>query len=143
MKHHAILLLVVLLTTACTKQALSVDEAYVRAPVADRDVTAAFMTIVNNSETDNALLSASSPAAEKVELHQHTHSDGMMRMREVDSIDIAAQTSVTLEPGGYHMMLLGIKPALRDQENIDLSLEFANGESVTVTAEVRSVLADQ
>lgn len=143
MKHHAILLLLVLLTTACTKQTLSVNEAYVRAPVADRDVTAAFMTIVNSSETDNALQSASSPAAEKVELHQHTHSDGMMRMREVDSIDIAAQASVALEPGGYHMMLIGIKPALRDQENVELKLNFANGETVTVTAAVRSVLDDQ
>lgn len=142
MKHHAILLLVVLLTTACTKQALSVNEAYVRAPVADRDVTAAFMTIVNNSETANALQSASSPAAEKVELHQHTHSDGMMRMREVDSIDIAPQASVTLEPGGYHMMLIGIKPALREQENVELKLNFANDESITVAASVRSVLAD-
>lgn len=142
MKHHAIPLLVVLLTTACTKQSISVNEAYVRAPVADRDVTAAFMTIVNNGETDTALRNASSPAAETVELHQHTHSDGMMRMREVDGIDIAAQASVALEPGGYHMMLIGIKPELRDQESVELNLTFSTGETVTLTAPVRSVLND-
>ncbi len=142
MKHYVILVLVAVLTTACTKPSLSVDDAYVRAPVADRDVTAAFMTIVNNSEADNALQSASSPAAEKVELHQHTHSDGMMRMRQVERIAIPAQASAALEPGGYHMMLIGIKPELRDQESIDVSLEFANGETLTVSAAVRSVLDD-
>lgn len=140
MKHHVSLFLIVLLLAACSKQLLSINAAYVRAPVADRDVTAAFMTIVNDSETDNALLTASSPAAEKVELHQHTHSDGMMRMRQVERIEIPAQASAVLEPGGYHMMLTGIKPELREQESIDIDLNFANGETVKVAAEVRSVL---
>lgn len=140
MKHHVSLFLIVLLLAACSKQSLSINDAYVRAPVADRDVTAAFMTIVNDSETDNALLTASSPAAEKVELHQHTHSDGMMRMRQVERIEIPAQASAVLEPGGYHMMLTGIKPELREQESIDIDLNFANGETVKVAAEVRSVL---
>ncbi len=140
MKHHVSLFLIVLLLAACSKQSLSINDAYVRAPVADRDVTAAFMTIVNDSEIDNALLTASSPAAEKVELHQHTHSDGMMRMRQVERIEIPAQASAVLEPGGYHMMLTGIKPELREQESIDIDLNFANGETVKVAAEVRSVL---
>ncbi len=142
MRHCATFFLIALLTTACARQPLSVIDAYVRAPVADRDVTAAFMTIENNSETDNALVAASSPAAKKVELHQHTHSDGMMRMRQVERIETPAQASAALEPGGYHMMLIGIQPELREQETIEFSLEFANGEMLTVNAEVRSMLDD-
>lgn len=134
--------IVLLLLYGCTKQQLSVSDAYVRAPVAQRDVTAAFMTIENGSATALTLQSASSSAAKRVEIHQHTHTDGMMRMRQVEHIDIPAQATVALEPGGYHMMLIGIKPELRDQENVELSLNFSNGETLRLSAPVRSVLDD-
>lgn len=142
MRHYIITTITALLIAGCAKQAVNVSDAYVRAPVAQRDVTAAFMTIDNGGQADIKLQSASSPAAERVELHQHTHSDGMMRMRQVESIDIPARQTLALEPGGYHMMLIGVAPGLRDQDNVELTLNFSNGETLTVTAPVRSVLAD-
>ncbi len=142
MRHYAIVSFVALLLYGCAKQPLSISDAYVRAPVAERDVTAAFMTIDNNSQTAIKLQGASSPDAKRVELHQHTHTDGMMRMRQVEHIDIPAQATVALEPGGYHMMLIGITAELRDQKNVELSLNFSNGETLKLTAPLRSVLDD-
>lgn len=142
MRHYAIVSFVALLLCGCAKQPLSISDAYVRAPVAERDVTAAFMTIDNSSQTAIKLQGASSPDAKRVELHQHTHTDGMMRMRQVEHIDIPAQATVALEPGGYHMMLIGITAALRDKKNVELSLNFSNGETLKLTAPLRSVLDD-
>lgn len=143
MKMRAIYALAALLLAACSKPTLSVSDAYVRAPVADRSVTAAFMTIANNGQTDIALQAAGSPAAGKVELHEHTHDNGMMRMRQVEAINIPAQSSVALQPGGYHMMLLDINPELRNQEKIAFDLRFSNGETVRIDAAVRSLLDNE
>ncbi|MGI9287592.1 MAG: copper chaperone PCu(A)C, partial [Pseudomonadales bacterium] len=67
MRHYFIATFIALLITGCAKQPLSVSDAYVRAPVAQRDVTAAFMAIANSCQVAIKLLGANSPAAKQVE----------------------------------------------------------------------------
>ena len=89
---------------------------------------AAFMVIVNNTEADDALVGASSPAAETVEIHQTTQAeDGTMAMAPVEEVPIPAGGVAELKPGGYHVMLIDLVAPLVEGEQIELTLEFANG----------------
>ncbi len=114
-----------------------VDDPYVRAIPPGMKVSAAFMTLKNNTSTDRKLIGASSESAKNVELHQHLDKDGMMQMREVKSIEIPANGSAELQPGGYHMMLIGLTKAIKHGDILSIELEFANGAKQTIKADVR------
>ena len=88
---------------------LVVDEGYVRKPIPGRSMSAAFMTINNTSAADVVLKTAAIEGARSVEMHTHTHKDGVMRMRQLHELTIKAGGSVVLEPGGLHLMIFGIK----------------------------------
>ena len=88
---------------------LVVEEGYVRKPIPGRSMSAAFMTIRNTGTEDFILTSACLEGAESVEIHTHSHDDGVMRMRQLHELTIKAGDSVTLEPGGLHLMVFGIK----------------------------------
>jgi periplasmic copper chaperone A len=96
------------------------------------------MTIANKSNTGDLLKSARTPRAKSVELHQSTMTaDGVMQMRKVEgAIPIEAGESLVLQPGGTHLMLLGIEDALKAGEQLILTLEFANAGSVDVVVPV-------
>jgi copper(I)-binding protein len=101
---------------------------------------AAFMLIVNNTEADDALMGASSPAAATVEIHQTTQAeDGTMAMAPVEEVPIPAGGAAELKPGGYHIMLIDLVQPLVVGEQIELTLEFANAEPQTVTLPVQAM----
>lgn len=106
---------------------VSIADAYVRAVPPGQPNSASFMTLTNGSGADIVLKGAESPAAKAVELHTHTMSDGMMRMRQVEKIDLPAGQSVKLQPGGLHVMMIGLQQALVPGEQIDLTLVFDDG----------------
>ena len=99
---------------------------------------AAYLSIVNASGTADALLSASSPGAASVELHETAMaSDGMMGMHPVARLDVPAGGSVALAPGGYHLMINGLTTTLRAGDRLELDLVFDHAGRVVVQAEVR------
>ncbi len=116
-----------------------VADPYVRAVPPGQMNSASFMTIRNPSADDRALVAAASPAAEVVELHTHTLENGMMRMRKIERIDLPAGQSVQLQPGGLHVMLIGLTGALKPDTAVDLTLEFDDGSRTTLQAPVRKV----
>lgn len=118
---------------------VSVADAYVRAVPPGQPNSASFMTVKNTGSADHALVGGSSPAAEVVELHTHTMEDGMMRMRQVEKIDLPAGESVSLKPGGLHVMLIGLKQKLMPGEDVSLTLQFEDGSEVTVDAPIRKL----
>lgn len=85
---------------------------------------AAYLRIENRGDTDRTLLSASSPVAAKVEVHEHVHVDGLMRMQEVEGLAIDAGETVALEPGGYHLMMFGLKQPMVAGERFPVTLVF-------------------
>ena len=127
------------LSNAALADPISVERAYVRATPPHTTNSAAFMVIHNTLKKDIKLIAASSDAAERVELHQHIHEDGMMKMRQVEEITIQAEQQVTLQPGGYHVMLFGLKQALKDGDLLQFSLYFDNGEKITLDAPIKKI----
>ncbi len=120
---------------------IDVKDAYARATPPVLPNSAAFMSISNNSSSDIALVKAQSSAASVVELHTHDIKDGVMKMYQVPQIDIKANSTTTLKPGGFHVMLIGLtnKPLKVGQE-IDLKLTFSNGEEISLKAPVKTVM---
>lgn len=115
-------------------EALSFDDAWVKA--ADDGMTAVFGELQNNTDHDINLVEAKYADAEMVELHE-TEGDGSggMSMQEKDGgFDIPAGKSLSFEPGGDHIMIMGLKKAIKPGEQISLNLVTADGETVEVTA---------
>ncbi|NCC28249.1 MAG: copper chaperone PCu(A)C, partial [Gammaproteobacteria bacterium] len=77
--------------------------------------------------------------SEVVELHTHVEEDGMMRMRRIEKIEIPAGETVTLKPGGLHVMLIGLKQPLEPGDTVDLALTFEDGSRIPVQAPVRRI----
>ncbi|WP_320036409.1 copper chaperone PCu(A)C [Halarcobacter sp.] len=119
---------------------LKIEDGYVRATPPNLPNSAAFMKVKNSSNETISIVKASSDASKVVELHTHLMKDGVMKMIQVPSIEIPANTEVSLQPGGFHIMLIGLNQALKEGENITLTLEFSNGESKTLTLPVKTVM---
>jgi copper(I)-binding protein len=119
--------------------AIMVDDPYVRAVPPGQPNSASFMVLHNMSKKGSALTGASSSVAEVVELHTHTLEEGMMRMRKVEKIDLPAGEVVKLQPGGLHVMLIGLKQKLVPDEKVSLTLTFEDGSSLRVDAPVRKL----
>lgn len=118
---------------------VQVKDPYARAVPPGQPNGAVFLTLSNDSAEPKALVAASSPVAATVELHSHVHQDGMMRMRRVERIDIPPGGSVHLEPGGLHIMLIGLKGNLAPGGQVDLTLSFDDGTQAQVLAPVRNI----
>jgi len=116
---------------------LTVSDAWVRASGA-RPVTAAYAVLENTGSADRTIVSAASPVAKSVELHEMKMQDGMMRMSPVKQIVVPAKGKVSLRPGGLHVMLFGVTNALKPGERIPLTFQFQDGTAVTTSAEVRA-----
>jgi hypothetical protein len=86
---------------------------------------AGFLTIRNTGAQPDRLLSATSPVARSVQLHTHVRDGEVMRMREAEGgIPIPPGATVTLQPGGFHVMLIGLKEALAQGSEVPLTLRF-------------------
>ena len=118
---------------------IEVTSPFARASAGMAQVGAAFMTLKNDSTSDDKLMSASSPVAASAELHTHIKDGDIMRMREVPSIDLPAGATVNMQPGGLHVMLMGLKQPLRQGEVFPLTLTFAKAGAVTVEVPVKTV----
>ena len=117
---------------------IKIENAYVRATAPGQPAAGAFMKI-ENSGTADQLVSASSPAAGEVQLHQMSMEGNVMKMGQVKDIAIPANGSVDLKPGGYHIMLMNIKAPLKAGETVPVKLKFAKAGEVEVKLPVNAV----
>lgn len=130
-------------TTSGVSADVSVTDAYIRGLPPGQTVTAAFMTLNNHLEQDCKLVTVTSPIASSAEIHQHSHSDGKMSMRPMDSLVVPAGGKVSLVPGGYHLMMFGLENSLKEGEEHSINLSFENCESVSIMVPVQSVLNEK
>lgn len=117
---------------------LTVTDAWARASTGMGMAGAAYLTIANGTGTDDTLLAVRTDAARSPEIHETTSSGGMMGMQKVDRVPVPAGKTVRLEPGGLHVMLIGLTGELVPGSTIELVLVFETAGEVTVTAEVRA-----
>lgn len=97
---------------------------------------AAYVTVINPGKSADSLIGASAPVAKRVELHTHKNDNGIMRMRHVRSIPVPANGTVTLQPGGHHIMMMGLTKKLKKGEIFPLTLTFENAGKVTVDVKI-------
>jgi periplasmic copper chaperone A len=98
---------------------------------------AVYVTVTNTGTQADALLSASSDVARTVELHEVKNDGGVMKMRPVAKIDVPAGGKIEMKPGGYHVMLLGLKRDLKKGDKVPVTLKFERGGEVSAEAAVR------
>lgn len=113
--------------------------AFVRLPPAEN--TAVYVELTNNGDSDTALVGASADFAEDFELHEMVDVDGVMEMSPIEGqrIELPAGETVLLEPGGLHVMAMGLTRELAVGDMVDVELEFDGGCTVTVQAPVQAV----
>jgi copper(I)-binding protein len=99
--------------------------------------SAIYVTITNTGGQADALLSASSDAAKTAELHETKNDGGVMKMRPVTKINVPAGGKIEMKPGGYHVMLLGLKRDLKKGDRVPVTLKFERGGDVQAEATVR------
>lgn len=115
---------------------VTVDNAWLRLPAAAENPGAAYFTVTGGSKADT-LLSVSTSAALRTEMHESMKGDhGMMEMKPITDIAIPANAKLAFEPGGKHIMLFSISPNVKAGEEVPLSLSFASGKKVDVSAKV-------
>lgn len=117
---------------------ISIGQAWVRAGQS-AGATAAYMAITNGTPTDETLVAVSTDVAASASLHQTTtDSSGMTGMHPVGGVKIPPGATVTLEPGGYHVMLEGLTGDLTPGQIVPLTLTFQGAGPIKVSAEVRA-----
>lgn len=125
--------------TATAADSVTVESPFVRAVPPGQPNSAAFMALVNASDTEHSVKSATSPVAATVELHTHTNNNGVMEMRQVPQIDVPAKGRTELKPGGLHIMLIGLTQDLKAGEKAAITLTFEDGSTTTVDAPIQEV----
>ena len=127
MRRFVLSLSVLALSFAASAQ-VTVKDAWVRATVAQQKATGAFMQLL--SAQDAQLISAQSPVAGVVEVHEMRMDGGVMKMRAVPALDLPAHQAVELKPGSYHLMLMDLKAPLMKDSSVALTLTFKDAKGV-------------
>ena len=126
-----------LLLVGAAQAEISVSNPFSRASAPQAKAGAAFLTVTIDAGTDK-LVGASSPVAEKAELHAHLMEGGIAKMRPVEGgITVNAGTPTELKPGGLHIMLMGLKAPLKQGDSFPLTLKFEKAGEVSVTVPVQ------
>ena len=138
-RNVALIVAVLLLGAACSSgsDTVDVEDPWGR-PSPTSEGNAAFYMDLIGSDTDDTLVSAESPACGMVELHESQMTDGVMSMQHLpEGIPVPAGETVSLEPGGLHVMCMNVTEALVEGETADILLRFENSGEVSVSAEIR------
>jgi copper(I)-binding protein len=123
------------MTVAADTASITFEHVWARPTAGAASTGAAYFTVTNNGEADQ-LVGASTPIAAMAGVHETINDHGVMKMRPVASIALAPGKPVTLKPGGYHVMLTGLKSPLKAGDSFPLTLNFAHAQPVTVMVKV-------
>ncbi len=115
---------------------IQVEGAWARATAPGQDTAMVDFSITSAKEA--SLTGFACAACKTAEMHSMTHDNGMMKMREVKSIELPAGRRVNLSEGGYHLMLIGLKAPLKAGDNIPLTLTIKLSDKTTVKVEVKA-----
>ncbi|MDO6834362.1 copper chaperone PCu(A)C [Pseudoalteromonas carrageenovora] len=120
---------------------LEVTNVQVREFLPASSSSVGYLTIINHSGTPATLTKATLEGLERVEIHEHSHVNGMMKMQQVESVTIKAHESVIFQPGGYHLMVFDPQEPLKVGQERKLTLYFNDGNRLFTNAQVVSLEA--
>ncbi len=119
---------------------LEISQPWTRATPATAQTGGGFLTITNKGTTPDPLIAARSPASNKVEVHEMKMDGNVMKMRELEKgLEIPAGATVTLKPGGYHIMFMGLKAPLAKDAKVPVTLVFEKAGSIDVELKVEAI----
>lgn len=144
MKHWiAGLALGLLAGMAQAENLLSVSDGWVRWVPPVTGNSAAYFRLHNEGKKAVELVSVESPVAKAVEMHTTLDENGLSQMKLLGKIAIPAGDSVEFNPGGNHLMLIGLKAPLQEKQAVNFTLHFADGETLQMSLPVQNPLADK
>lgn len=126
--------------TGATAPSVTIEDAWVRATTGTEDpsMTGAFMVLDNTGDQEVTVTGATSPVAKTVELHEMAMVDGEMVMQRLeDGLALAPGRGQVLQPGGNHVMLMGLDDELAAGDEVELTLELSDGATLEVVAPVK------
>lgn len=103
-----------------------------------RTTAAVYAKITNNTDVTQPLNYIHSPLAENIQVHRNFYQNGMMQMRPVKKLSLSPGESISLEPGGFHLMVFGLYEPLKVGDTFEMTFEFETGHVLTAQVEVRS-----
>ena len=116
---------------------LVVSDPWIRASASRAMKTgAAFAVLSNEGDAMDRLIAAESPVADRVELHTHLMEGGVMKMRQVKAIEVHPGTPTVLQPGGLHIMFIGLHAPLQEGATVPLTLVFEKAGRLVISAPV-------
>lgn len=144
MKWCAVLLSGLLSFTAFAAELnVDADDLWLRQSIPGQSNGAGFGTITNNGRQDVLLIGGTIAIADDVEIHRHVREGEQMRMEAMDALTIPAGQSVTLQPGGYHLMLMNLSEPLVVDAQHELTLVFSDGATLKVKVPVKELVQRQ
>jgi len=115
---------------------IAVSDAWARATPKGATTGAAYVTVSNHGAGADRLVGASTPVADKAQLHTMIDDNGVMKMRPVASTEVKPGAPLTLKPGGYHLMLMDLTQPLKEGDHFPLVLDFAKAGKVETEVKV-------
>ena len=122
-----------------TDSHIVVNNAQVRVFLPASKSSVGYLNLVNQGDNAVTLTKASIENLGRVEVHEHQHVNGMMKMNKVDSLKIKAHSQIDFKPGGYHLMVFEPKEPLKVGQELKLTLYFSDGNRVFTQAKVVSL----
>jgi len=116
---------------------LKIENPWVRAVPPTAKNSALFMVIKNEGSEPDVLVGVKSDVAKMVSIHRTVNKDGVMKMVHTDHIKIPAGSKVELKPGGYHIMLMGLKRPVKEGDLLDFTLLFKKSGEIKIKAPVK------
>lgn len=112
---------------------LEIEQPWSRATPPTAPAAGGFLKIVNRGTAPDRLLSAKSTASAKTEIHEMKMEGSVMRMRELEKgLEIPAGGTVTLAPGGYHLMFMQLKEPFKQDTKVPVTLVFEKAGSIDI-----------
>lgn len=122
--------------------AIDIGHPYARATAPGQPTGGGFLKLTNKGDAADRLVSASAAVSSRVELHSMKMEGDVMRMRQVDAVDVPAGETVELKPGGLHIMFVDLKAPLKAGDSFPMTLKFEKAGEVTVDVKVEKVKAE-
>src|ERR1700761_8224888 len=134
----AVLPLLTLLAGPALADGIAISDAWSRATPPGAKTGVVYLTVTDTGAADS-LTAVETPVAEMAMLHESKTVNGISQMRPVEAAPVSADAPLKLAPGGYHIMLEGLKAPLKAGESFPVTLTFAQAGAVTATVEIRAL----
>lgn len=139
-RTHLAITLLTLSSGVALAADVDVKEPWVRGTVTGQQATGAFMEVT--SKAGATLVGAASPVAGVTEIHEMKMDGGVMKMRAIARLDLPAGQPVKLAPGGYHVMLMGLKQLLKKGDSVPLTIKLEGKDKTVETIEIMAEVRD-